>query len=183
MKLTRSAPKAFEKLDLALKALAGIQGKVGWFESAKYENGTPVAYTMSLNEMGDGPTPPRPFMRPTAIDKKKEWVDIAAEGARRVLAGNASPQTVMELLTTKAEGDVSKTITDLTAPALSPITIEIRAMKKRNPNLKVTGATVGEAAARVNAPGYVAPTGVSTKPLNDTGRALATLTHIVENGS
>lgn len=171
--------KAFEKLDLKLKELAGIEGRVGWFESARYEDGTPVAYVMAIQELGSPPIPPRPFMRPTAIDKKDEWIKVAAQASKGALAGNMSAENVMELLTLKAESDVHDTIESITSPPLSPITIELRAMKMRDPNIKITGKTVGEAAAKVNKPGYQTPN-VSTKPLNDTGFAIATLTHVVE---
>lgn len=179
MKLTRSNPKAFATITNALKELSGLQGKVGWFESAKYENGTPVAYVMMLNEVGHGKTPPRPVMRPTAAENTKKWGETAVGAARQVVAGVLSGTGAMDIITTQAEGDVSKTIADLTSPALSPVTIELRAMKKRNPDLKITGATVGIAAQRVKQPGYVTPN-VSTKPLVDSGLAISTLTHIVE---
>lgn len=179
MELKRSKPAAFEILKNALKELKGIEGKVGWFESAKYENGTPVAYAAALNELGHGPTPPRPFMRPTASANKDKWAQTAAQGAKMTFQGLSTATEVMGMLTEQAEGDVSKTIANLHSPALSPITIELRAMKKRDPGLKITGATVGIAAARVRQPGYTTPD-VSVKPLIDSGLAIATLTHTVE---
>lgn len=183
MELKRSNPKAFQTLDLALKSLARIEGKTGWFESSKYEDGTPVAYVMALNELGHGPTPARPTMRPTAIQKENEWRDVAAQASRAVVNGKMTAVDAMEALTIKAEGDISKAIAQLTSPALSPITIELRAMKKRNPNLRVTAATVGIAARRVREPGYMPPSGVSDKPLIDSGLAIATLTHVVETSA
>ena len=178
MELKQSNPKAFETIALALKSLSGLTGKVGWFPGAEYEDGTPVAYVAALNEVGHGSTPPRPFMRPTAIEEKKEWSSIAAQGSREVVKGRLTGEGVMEILTKKAEDDVAKTITALTSPPLSPVTIEIRAMKKRNPDLKVTGAIVGQAAEKVKQPGYETPN-VSVKPLNDSGHMINTLTHVV----
>jgi len=178
--LKRGNPKAFETIGLKLKALAGLTGRVGWFEDSKYDDGTPVAYVAALNELGHGKTPPRPFMRPTAIAERDAWIEVAARGARAVVAGSANPRQVMEQLTSKAEADVRDAILALTEPALSPITIELRAMKKRDPNLRVTGATVGEAARKVAQPGYVTPN-VSTKPLIDTDVMERTLTSKVES--
>lgn len=178
--ITRSNPKAFEAIYLHLSQLAKVQGKVGWFESSKYEDGTPVAYVAAIQELGSGPIPPRPFMRTTAAKEKDKWSQTAAMAAKSVIKGDATAKQAMELITFQAEGDVSKTIASITSPALSPITIELRAMKARNPGLKITGATVGEAAAKVNSPGYQTPS-VSTKPLVDTGHMIATLTHIVES--
>lgn len=179
----RSNPKAFEKLNFRLKQLAGMVSKVGWFETAKYEDGTPVALAAAANELGHGKTPPRPMLRPTAIKDATEWAKTAGKGAREVIHGNASIHDVMEAIGLQAEGGVAKTISETLNPALSPVTIELRAMKQRDPNLVVTAKTVGIAAARVKTPGYVAPTGVSTKPLIDTGLMIATLTHITESDS
>lgn len=63
--------------------------------------------------------------------------------------------------------DIQKSITETNAPPLSEITIQLRAMKKADPDLVVTGATVGEAADRARR--GVSTAGVSTKPLVDTG--------------
>ena len=71
MQLKRGNPKAFQTLDINLKALAKIEGKVGWFESAEYPEGTPVAYVAAIQELGHGKIPPRPFMAP-AMKKNKE---------------------------------------------------------------------------------------------------------------
>lgn len=176
----RSNPKAFETLDAKLKELEGVQAKVGWFSSAKYEDGTPVAYVAAIQELGHGPIPPRPYMRPTAKQERGKWGATVANGAKQVLAGKTTVNDVMQKIGSVAEGDVLQAIVDITTPPLSAITIQLRAMKKRNPDLKITGKTVGEAAAIVNDPDYVAPTDVSTKPLNDTGTMIATLTHVVE---
>lgn len=183
MELKRSRSNSLEALSLKLKELEGVQAKTGWFPAAKYEDGTPVAYAAALNELGHGNTPARPTMRPTAIAKKEEWSKIAAEGARQIVKGNATAFDVMDSLGLRAEVDVASAIAHLSSPPLSPVTIEIRAMKKKNPDLKITGATVGIAAQRVKQPGYQTPSGVSTKPLNDTGTMFNTLTHITEKTS
>lgn len=181
----RSNPKAFEQLDLKLKALARIEGKVGWFSSARYENGVPVAYVMAIQELGYnggkiGVIPPRPTMRPTAIKQREKWGRTAGVVSKRVLAGQMTPVDAMGVITLQAESDVGAAIAELVAPPLSPVTIELRAMKAKNPGLVITAATVGIAARRVASPGYIAPAGISTKPLNDTGHAIATLSHVVE---
>ena len=179
----RSNPKAFEKLNFRIKELAGIETKVGWFETAKYPDGTSVAYVAAIQELGantgHGVIPPRPFMRPTVAEEKKAWVKLVGDGAKEAIKGDVTMFTVMDALGQKAEADIAATITHITAPPLSPVTIELRAMKKANPNLVITLHTVGIAAAKVNQPGYQKPT-VSDKPLNDTGVMLATLTHVTE---
>lgn len=180
----RGNAKVMEQLNFRLKQLEGIVSKVGWFQSAKYEDGTPAAYVAAIQELGceQKSIPPRPFMRPTAIEQAPSWGRTAAQGARAVVNGKADVQTVMQAIGLQAEGDVAATIANVQSPPLSPVTIELRAMKQRNPDLRVTAATVGEAARRVREPGYVAPSNVSTKPLNDTGFMISTLTHVVEAG-
>ena len=179
VEIRRLNSQSLQTLCFNLAALQNVEAKVGWFESAKYPDGTPVAYAAALNELGHGNTPARPTMRPTAKAQAKEWALAAKQGADAITKGTFSPVQVMEQLAGKAQGDIFKAISVLTLPALSPVTIELRAMKQKNPNLKIGGAVVGYAAWKVKQPGYVAPSGVSTKPLIDSGLMVATLTHIV----
>lgn len=180
--LKRKNPKAFETLDLALKALEGIEGKVGWFENSKYEGGRPVAAVAAGNELGiaSRSIPPRPFMRPTATAKRQAWTDTAAMGAKAVLQGKISAENAMAQITMQAEGDIAKAITEVYSPPLSPITIELRARRRRGD--VITGRTVGEAAHAIAQPGYQAPS-VSTKPLVDSAIMLHTLSSKVEKSS
>lgn len=180
MEIKRGNPKALQTISANIKELNGIETKVGWFETAKYENGTPVAYVAAIQELGYGPIPPRPFMRTTASKEKTAWLELMAMGAKAVVTGKATVTNVFQALGLRAEADIAKTISEIVSPPLSPVTIELRAMKKKDPSLRVTASTVGIAAARVHAPGYIAPGGVSTKPLNDTGHMIATLTSITD---
>lgn len=52
VKVTRSNPQVFEQLKTRLKDLDGQVAKAGWFESARYENGLPVAVIAAQNEFG-----------------------------------------------------------------------------------------------------------------------------------
>ena len=182
MKVIQSNPGVIQQLINNLKALNGTQGKVGWFESAQYEDGTPVAVIAQIQEFGapGKSIPPRPFMRPTAIEQQNPWSQLAAQVSKRVVTGKMTSVEAMELLTLKAETDVSKTIAAITQPPLSPITLLAR--KYRKEGKTVTGKTIGELAHIVkehdgNITSLIA--GISTKPLNDTGRMIATLTHVV----
>ena len=174
VEIKSSGKSKLESLKVFINTLDKTEGKVGWFGD-KYEDGTPVAYVAAIQEYGSGKTPPRSFMRSTVAEKKDEWENIAIQLSRQAIAGKASPTDVMGKITLQAEADVSQKIATLTDPPLSPVTLELRAMKKANPHLIVTAKTVGEAAARVRKPGYVTPS-VSTKPLIDTGYMIATLT-------
>lgn len=175
-------PKAFDALNARIKELADKQGKVGWFETAKYQDGKPVAYVASIQEFGspEQNIPPRSFMRSTAIEEQTKWAETAASGAKQILAGKENSETAMQKIVLQAQGDVSKKIASIQDPPLSPITLGAR--KYRAEGIRVTGKTIGEIAARLKA-GTLDISGVSTKPLEDTGFMSATLTSIVENNS
>lgn len=137
----------------AITALHGAQGKVGWFPSAKYADGTPVALVAAVQENGSTKRniPPRPFMRRTQAEKRAEWKDDARRLAAAVAAGQLPPDALMAGLTMKAEGAIRQTISKVSTPPLSERTIAAR--RRRNAS--------GEA---------------SNKPLVDTAIMLNTLT-------
>ena len=155
MQIKQKNDDAFKALNLGLKVLEKIQGKVGWFSTYNYPDGTPVAQVAAQNEFGNASKniPPRPTVRPAAIDNKDKWGKIASQGAKQIIAGKATAYDVMNKLTLVAEGDISKNIGKLTQPPLAPLTIANRQ-------------------ARGNS---------SVKPLVDTGLEIATLTSVVEN--
>jgi hypothetical protein len=177
----RSNPKAFEKLNLALKQLEGVETKVGWFPSAVYPDGTPVALAAAANEFGHGPVPPRPFFRTTGAAEKANWSQYAAQGAKDVLNGRLTAMQVMDGLGERAQEDVKETINQITSPPLSPITLELRAMKHKNPELRITGTLIGQVAAKVKQPGYQLASGTPDKPLIDSRLLITTLTHTTES--
>jgi hypothetical protein len=86
----------------------------------------------------------------------------------------------MDGLGERAQEDVKETINQITSPPLSPITLELRAMKHKDPNLRVTGTLVGQVAAKVKQPGYQLASGTPDKPLIDSKLAITTLTHTTE---
>lgn len=149
MPVRRTGP-GVARLVAALRELDGLQAKTGWFETAKYADGTPVAYVATIHEFGypEGGIPARPFMRPTVAEQGQAWLDMLAKGSKAILTGGATPAGVLEAVALKAAGDVAKTISGVTSPPLSPLTI---ARKK--------GAT---------------------KPLVDTGQMIQSVTGVVE---
>lgn len=112
------------KIAAALKGLDGVEGKTGWFESAHYPEGTPVAHVATVHEFGTDRIPARPFMRPAVAEHGQEWLDLMAQGATAALEGRFSPEQVLEAVAIQAAGDVAKQITKLTGPPLSPETIK-----------------------------------------------------------
>lgn len=123
MSVTRTGP-GVKPLVHGLTELDGLEAKVGWFESAHYKDGTPVAYVATIQEFGTDHIPARPFMRPAVADNGPQWLDLLAQGAKRVAEGGFSARDVLELVALKAAGDVGKAIQAVTSPALSPITVK-----------------------------------------------------------
>lgn len=176
----RDNPKAFATLNQKLEQLAGIEAKVGWFESAVYPGGRPIAAVAAGNELGipSRSIPARPFMRPTASEKRQEWASDAAMLSNQVLHGNLSAFDAMDALASKAEGDIAKTIRSITSPPLSPITLGAR--KYRDEGKTVTGATIGEIARKLK-DGTLDISGVRDKPLVDSSDMINHLTHQTGN--
>lgn len=152
----RQQTAAARQLEQAMRDLRHKQSKVGWFESAKYEDGTPVAYVAALNELGNNA---RPFMRPTIQERKQVWKAVGKQGARQVINGEATAGHMFELLGLQASGDIARTISSITEPPLSPRTIAARQAKMAD------GRTVGNL----------------TKPLIESAHMFNTLTCIVED--
>lgn len=113
-----------------LDGLEGLEGKVGWFESAQYPEGTPVAYVATIHEFGGGHVPARPFMRPAVAEYGADWMKLMGQGAKAALNGSVSPAAVLEAVTLRAAGDVGKAIKAVTSPPLSPITIKRKGFDK-----------------------------------------------------
>lgn len=195
-KVKRENPQVFAQIENRIKELTGSQAKVGWFESARYENGTPVAYVAAIQEYGayinhPGGTPykivngqavfvsksspeaaslpktkphpivipPRPFMRPTVAEKTPEWKKILLDGSKAILRGNATSQLVMEAVSSKAAGDIAKTIARIWQPPLKEATVKARARRLKSHEI----------------------TQSLRKPLVDTGMLIQSITHVVEN--
>jgi len=153
----KSSSNSLGAMILRVKELQSQEGRVGWFSSAKYEDGTPVAEIAAQNEFGNASKkiPPRPTIRPAIIENKSKWEQMAALGANAILAGKSTAKTVMTAVTLDAENAISKNIATITEPKLAPYTLERRRAKGNS----------------------------STKPLVDTGLELATLTSVVSDAN
>lgn len=140
-----------------IKGLESDPGAVGWFETAKYPSGAPVAYVASIQEFGWGPIPPRPFMRPTIGEQSASWSQLFGKAAKAVAAGKLTADAAMTQICAKAAGDVAVTISRITAPPLKPTTVAARRRRYADKNT----------------------TGNLTKPLVDTGLMIGTITYRV----
>jgi len=150
-----------EKLQVLLNGLKSDKvGKVGWFPSAKYGDGTPVAYIATIHEFGSprNNIPPRPFMRPTIAKRKESWKALAEQGARAVAQGRYTVDKVLEEIGNQAAGDIGKTISEIQSPPLKAATV--RARMRRYADKKTVG--------------------LLTKPLNDSGLMISSISSEVE---
>jgi len=158
-----------DKLEAYLKGVErklseGKELRVGFLETAKYPDGTPVAQVAFWDEYGTSSSPPRPFFRKTIEGKGPGWGESLGKALK------ATGYDADKTLTIMGEGikdQVVESIVNLSEPALSPTTVMLRGMRSNKPSLVVTGKTVGEAAQRVEdgKTNY----GASDKPLIDTG--------------
>lgn len=118
------------KIVATLEGLQGKAAKVGWFETSRYPEGTPVAYVATIQEFGTSRIPARPFMRPAVADHGQEWLDLLAEGAKASMNGGPSPVQVLEMVALQAAGNVAEKIVAVTSPALSPVTVARKGFDK-----------------------------------------------------
>lgn len=161
MKVTRKAGKV-GTLRQTIKALDGAQGRVGWFPSAKYEKGQPVAGIAAVHEFGipSKNIPERAFMRPTAIEHHNEWKETVGQLTKAAAQGHIKPDDIMEAVCLAAEGHVRGAIIKLSGPKLKDATIAAR--KRRLANGGKGAASTIE------------------KPLVDSGIMLASLTSEID---
>lgn len=176
----------------ALKALSKAMSdannkslQVGWFESAKYDDGTPVAGIAAQNEFGNPKLsiPPRPFIRPTIENQSEAWAVIAEQGAKALLNGKATINQVLNAIGLKASADIKNSIVNGRFVELSPITIALRKIRNDD-QYKIGGALVGSVAGAIadgqTGPGQLGDQSFGNKdPLRETGFLIATISHEV----
>jgi len=140
------------------KLINSLDVRVGWMESARYEDGKPVAGIAVVQEYGSEKQgiPSRSFMRSTQAERKVAWDTAMKKGFSAVMQGKRSVREVLDALGALAAGDVRKKITLIYTPPLAVSTLRSRA-RRAGPGAKI----------------------ISVKPLNDSGYLLATLTHVV----
>lgn len=156
--------------ELSKRVSKASEVRVGFLEGATYEDGTPVAMVAAIQNFG-APSrgiPPRPFMSNMVAQNGDRWGDDVAE---LLPQHGYDAQTVLTLMGEEMKGELRQSIVDTDTPPLSPVTLMLRKMKADDPDLQITGATVGEAARRVKAGESYGD--VSSKPLVDTGYMLS----------
>ena len=153
--------KALEAMQKALRELERKEIRVGFFETAHYPNGTPVAYVAAIQEFGYGPIPPRPFMRPAQAQNQQKWLAALASGAKLAFVGKIEVSALMDQVGKVAAGDVRKAIKAVTTPALQESTVNARLSRLSARSRKKANPTT------------------IRKPLVDTGDMLAAVTSAV----
>lgn len=145
------------KFDKAMADMQKQQVKMGFFEEAKYPDGESVAAVAAQNEFGNPAerVPARPFFRPTVENKKEHWGLQFAGAMIASFEGKIDFSDALDQIGGESSGDVSKTISMIYEPPLSPATIRARAER----------GSSGKA---------------STKPLVDTGLMMQSVTYKVE---
>lgn len=161
MAVRREENKAAAQALRALTNPNAVVGKVGWFESAHYPGGPPVALVAAVNEYGwpEHNIPPRLGFRSTAEAMRPAWGKVMAGAAKQMIAGKMTMAQAMEIVGAKAAGDQRKHITEITSPPLKVDTVKARLSGKKQ------GSVVSVTIA---------------KPLVHTGHLLNTLTNVVE---
>lgn len=135
-----------EQIERVLRELESKEVRVGFFENAVYDDGTPVAYVAAIQEHGDPgrSIPARPFMRPTFSAQQAALKNNLARGVRAALHERITTDAMLDQIGRNMAGEVVRTIESITEPELEESTIAARASRRKSP-------------------------GVSRKPLVDTG--------------
>ena len=154
----------------ALKSIVADQGmvaKIGYFPSAVYPDGKPIAGIAMVQEFGvpEKNIPARPFFRPTIDEQRPAWRQIVSDGMSLAAQGKMTTRGVLTALGGVASEDVKAKISSIFEPPLSQGTLRGRA-RRAGVTLKKQAAKAGVSVVSI----------VSTKPLVDTGAMLAHLT-------
>ena len=121
VKVQRRGGKKLQRL-LREAGKGGVSGvKVGFFSTAKYEDGTPVAAVAAWNEFGTETIPERPFFRRALAE--------AEDGIVKVLKQGIDPEKMVvdDRLAGRVgayvQGEVQESITALKEPPNAPETV------------------------------------------------------------
>lgn len=133
---TEEVNMGWRELSKELKELGKLRASVGWHETAKYDDGTPVALVATTHEYGSikQGIPPRPVVRPTIQEKSREWSYHAGQGFKAVADGRMTPLQVMTALGEAAAGDVRMTISEIQSPPLRESTVSRRVREGFHPD-------------------------------------------------
>lgn len=121
--------KGIDRLRKEMEAVNRAKLEVGFFDTAVYPSGVPVAYVASVHEFGWGPIPARPFMRPAMNAQRATWQRNFLSGFKAVANGQVTTKQVLEQMGMKISAQIKESISSVTSPALQESTIEARLRK------------------------------------------------------
>ncbi len=169
------------KLAAALKKLSekvsnASTVSVGFLEGAQYPDGTSVPMVAAIQEYGAprAGIPARPFFRPMVAEKKGTWGDALG---RNLVAQDYDAARALDAMGQGIVPQLKDSIRNLDEPALSNVTLMLRAMFPVSSTHKKTYADIAEARRLVAAGESWGD--VSTKPLIWTGDMLAAVKYEV----
>lgn len=146
MSVKRTKGAGHAKLQALIKGLGNSQASVGFFDNSKYEDGTSVAYVATIQEFGvpEKNIPPRPFMRPTVDAQLENWKYFIYSS----LKSGVPVEQILNALGSNAVGEIQKSITAVTSPALKQSTINSRTNKTDKPLID-TSVMIGSVSYKV----------------------------------
>ena len=100
--------------------------EVGFFENARYPNGTYVASVAKWQELGTIHIPPRPFMRPTIENKQESWVRFVNQQSAKGVPTDKIFAQLGELI----KGQIITKIGSVNTPPLKKTTIKAKGSSK-----------------------------------------------------
>lgn len=123
----------WDVLNERIKQMATREVAVGWFESAMYDDNTPVAQVAATQEFGapGANIPPRPFFHPCIAEHSEEWSEKIAKGMKAVFDGKIEIDQVLDAVGGLAAGQLQRQISEVREPPLAPSTLAQRAREGR----------------------------------------------------
>lgn len=112
--------------------LADKEVQVGWLGNVNEENGTPVAYVATIHEYGSPGEgiPARPMLGPTMKENTEAYLKFLKLAVKQVQDGKSNGQDALDTLGELVEGDVRKTISQVTSPQLKLATVRRKGHSK-----------------------------------------------------
>ena len=169
-KLAATLKKLSDKVEKAASL------RVGFLEGSRYPDGTSVPMVAAIQEYGAprAGIPARPFFRPMVAAKKGAWGKAIG---LNLVAADYDSAIALDRVGMGIEGQLRDSIRELDEPALSNVTLMLRAMFPVSSTHQKTYADIAEARRLVAAGESWGD--VSTKPLVWTGDLLRSVAHEV----
>lgn len=111
--------------EIAAKVAKGGTLRVGFLETARYPNGTPVAQVAAIQNFGAPAAgiPPRPFFTKFIEDNSGKWGDALG---RLLAANDFDVEKAFNLMGMGMVGQLQTAIRDTNSPPLSKVTLLLR---------------------------------------------------------